>query len=100
MSRGWFSAEGTKMKQEHFAPIDTWEEQCCEIDGARPAEAHHIRTRGAGGSDDPENVMWLCRRHHREIHSMGRDAFFTQYLGRLRGERIRYWWRLRRGEAE
>lgn len=88
------------MKQEHFAPIDTWEEQCCEIDGARPAEAHHIRTRGAGGSDDPENVMWLCRRHHREIHSMGRDAFFTQYLGRLRGERIRYWWRLRRGEAE
>jgi len=81
-----------------FASIDTQEEQACEICSARPAEAHHIRTRGAGGSDDPENVMWLCGRHHREIHAMGRDSFFAQYIGRLRSERIRYWLRLR-GES-
>jgi len=87
----------TEYSESVFAvPIDTDEEQFCEVCGRRPAEAHHwLHTRGAGGSDDPRNLLWLCRRHHQEAHAMGRDSFFEQYRGRLRPERIRYWLRLR-----
>jgi 5-methylcytosine-specific restriction endonuclease McrA len=29
-----------------------------------PLDGHHIKFRGAGGADAPENVISLCRRHH------------------------------------
>jgi hypothetical protein len=29
-----------------------------------PKEIHHITTRGAGGSDVPENLITLCHKHH------------------------------------
>jgi len=31
-------------------------------------EPHHIRTRGAGGSDIRENLIQLCGEHHRAVH--------------------------------
>jgi len=43
------------------------------------AEGHHIRTRGAGGSDDESNILWLCRRHHVEIHTIGKYTFAKKY---------------------
>lgn len=33
-----------------------------------PGEPHHIRTRGAGGSDIRENLIQLCGEHHRAYH--------------------------------
>lgn len=30
---------------------------------------HHIKTRGAGGTDDLDNLICLCHRHHMEVHS-------------------------------
>ena len=50
----------------------------CIICGA-PGEAHHLRSKGAGGGDEPDNTMVLCRTHHREIHDIGRDTFITKY---------------------
>jgi hypothetical protein len=44
-----------------------------------PLDNHHITTRGAGGSDDPENIVRLCRKHHSECHSIGRESFFKKY---------------------
>ena len=32
---------------------------------------HHVKTRGAGGSDEPWNLMPLCQAHHNEIHMKG-----------------------------
>ena len=32
---------------------------------------HHIRTRGAGGLDVPENLLALCVQHHRMAHNVG-----------------------------
>ncbi len=29
-----------------------------------PLSIHHIKTRGAGGSDVPENLITLCQKHH------------------------------------
>lgn len=47
----------------------------CEVCG-RPAEPpHHIQTRGAGGGDEPDNLMSLCLLHHREIHDHGIETF-------------------------
>lgn len=42
----------------------------CEACGA-PAfgDPHHIKTVGAGGGDDDENLLRLCGRCHRLIHT-------------------------------
>ena len=32
-------------------------------------DVHHIRSRGAGGTDDVGNLICLCRRHHIEVHN-------------------------------
>ena len=29
-----------------------------------PLDVHHLRTRGSGGDDVPENMITLCRKHH------------------------------------
>jgi hypothetical protein len=36
---------------------------CCVVCGMAKVEAHHY------DYYDPMNVKWLCRKHHREIHS-------------------------------
>lgn len=44
-------------------------------DCGKPAEGepHHIRTRGAGGSDIRENLIQLCGEHHRMFHDGNLD---------------------------
>jgi 5-methylcytosine-specific restriction endonuclease McrA len=32
-------------------------------------DIHHIITRGAGGGNEPENLITLCRRHHHDAHA-------------------------------
>lgn len=39
-------------------------EPCAEC-GAEPADGHH------DNYDEPMNVRWLCRRHHRAVHKKG-----------------------------
>lgn len=41
--------------------------------------AHHIKTRGAGGSDEVENLMPVCQKHHLEIHQHGLVRFAEKY---------------------
>jgi predicted restriction endonuclease len=31
-------------------------------------DPHHIRSKGAGGQDVPENLITLCREHHDAAH--------------------------------
>lgn len=52
---------------------------CCAICGRPRPQIHHIVTRGAGGSDDPENLIPLCYVHHTKCHAMGRDTFARRY---------------------
>lgn len=35
------------------------------------AEYHHIKNFGSGGSNHPNNLIPLCRRHHRMVHNKG-----------------------------
>jgi len=43
------------------------------------AERHHIKSRGAGGSDSPENILWLCRTCHTKFHAKGWKWFINIY---------------------
>ena len=45
----------------------------------QPVDPHHVTSRGAGGGDEAENVVPLCREHHVEIHTIGRDTFRKKY---------------------
>lgn len=47
-------------------------------------DVHHIIPRSDGGSDDPDNLMHLCRKHHRQVHSEAGD--FSRW-GRKGGQR-------------
>ncbi len=50
--------------------IQATRKKYCELCG-KPAykEPHHIKTRGAGGSDIPENLIQLCGEHHFAVHT-------------------------------
>ena len=51
----------------------------CAVGGCREwGDRHHIRTRGAGGSDDSANIIYLCRVHHTELHTIGTEKFLAQ----------------------
>lgn len=44
----------------------------------KPAEHHHVKSRGSGGGDESSNLMPLCRTHHTEIH-WSRNKFVEKY---------------------
>lgn len=50
----------------------------CEVCGA-VADAHHIVSRGAGGSDEPYNLISLCRQHHGDYHQVGWVKFLEWF---------------------
>lgn len=73
--------------------------QPCIICGRLPSDAHHIKSKAAYGSD--YTTVCLCRGHHSEVHSLGRDTFqklhtlsfkdeviklLVSYIKRLKGQ--------------
>lgn len=44
-----------------------------------PTEWHHMQSRGAGGGDEPTNLVELCRGCHSEAHAMGMRSFAEKY---------------------
>lgn len=51
----------------------------CVVCGRPNPDRAHIRSRGAGGTWDEDNIMMLCRLHHREQHSIGIVTFALKY---------------------
>ena len=49
---------------------------CDQVPWGKP---HHIKSRGSGGSDEPENLLRLCWEHHVMIETVG-DKRFTEYF--------------------
>lgn len=55
-------------------------ERPCAVCGARaPSDPHHLKSRGSGGGDEPDNLLSLCRRHHTEVHQIGGITFLNKY---------------------
>jgi len=54
-------------------------EKCCVGYCTCKAEAAHVKTRGSGGDDVPENLMPLCKWHHAEQHIIGWQSFKTRH---------------------
>lgn len=57
-------------------------EKVCEIYNTEcrgGIDKHHIKSRGAGGSNEPDNLINLCRFHHTEVHGIGRWTFAKKY---------------------
>ena len=54
-------------------------DQPCLVCGNRwRTEAHHVRTKGAGGKDS--DCVPLCPYHHDKVHTMGRKTFEEEFL--------------------
>lgn len=70
-------------KRKHYsaAYAEYWQAHTrCEACRRLSSEApHHIRTRGAGGDDSPENLLGLCVVCHNLIHKSGREKFCRKY---------------------
>ena len=42
----------------------------CDICERRPGtDPHHVQYRSQGGADVPENLLWLCRTCHDDLHA-------------------------------
>ena len=55
----------------------------CEICGStKQVEIHHIRSKGAGGSDEHHNLIALWWKHHVKAHS---DVGFRGLVRRVKG---------------
>jgi len=61
----------TKTKRNHHRVENIQQEPCTACGVPGPSEAHHVSTRKAGGGDDADNVMPLCRSCHVRWHSLG-----------------------------
>jgi hypothetical protein len=62
--------------------------QGCVLHNQIQAEAHHVKTVGAGGSD--YRTVPLCRSHHVQVHRFGREWFEAKYQVNLDLEQIRF----------
>ena len=58
-------------QQYRQAIADDWD---CKSD------AHHVRTRGAGGGDTWDNLMALCRPHHQLWHRVGETEMRRRFV--------------------
>lgn len=65
--------------------LDSYQGSPCNICGKTEGTvAHHLKTKGAGGDDLPENLIAVCHEHHREIHDMGNVSFFEKYNSQIK----------------
>lgn len=61
-------------KRDAFA-LNSARSQPCVACGSSPADPAHIRSRGAGGPDEPWNLLSLCRNCHIYQHRSGWKKF-------------------------
>lgn len=51
----------------------------------------HTKTRASGGSDHPDNLIYMCRKHHTEKHAKGLTHMTTKYSQYHKALRDRGW---------
>lgn len=56
-------------------------ERRCIATGKLGVDLHHVRSRGAGGSDEPHNLMPVSHKVHQYIHQVGLREASAVYPG-------------------
>lgn len=59
--------------------LESYRLKSCLVCQTVPSDPHHIKSRGSGGDDSPENICPLCRKHHSEIHQIGLNRMLEKY---------------------
>jgi len=80
MTRDDIAAHCHKYKYSYAYEVYWAAHRTCEVDTCNlwSSPPHHIRTQGAGGDDDPANLLALCTGHHTGpmgIHPVGVVTF-------------------------
>lgn len=52
----------------------------CLVCNVKGVDVAHVKSRGAGGSDEEFNLFPACRRCHQEQHKIGILSFIQKYL--------------------
>lgn len=73
--------------------LDKYHTMPCLICGLFGSDPDHIKTKGSGGDDVPNNIVNLCRRHHSERHAIGWSSFVIKYP-KMRIELFRRGWQV------
>lgn len=58
------------------------EGRCAPNCAGQGAHAHHVRLRSQGGTDDLENLRWLCHNCHSWVHASPYEAYRLGLLER------------------
>ena len=69
----YFDIDDYRSRHKVCEACGEWQEQ---------TDIHHIKTRGSGGTDNPSNILALCRLHHTQFHS-GAPEDFSKEFGHL-----------------
>ncbi|MQA37844.1 HNH endonuclease [Rugamonas aquatica] len=56
--------------------------KCMLCDATTGLHRHHVKPRSLGGTDDPDNLITLCERHHDVAHSLD-DEFSRSNLTKI-----------------
>lgn len=68
--------------------------RCCGQSGFDFTVRHHFIMREAGGSDAPENLIELCRKHHRAYEKLTAKLMCEKLLALYGEEKLRSWIKL------
>jgi len=55
--------------------------RCAACSTFADIDRHHVTSVGAGGSDEPDNLMPLCRKHHVQVHTEGWSKMCKKWPG-------------------
>lgn len=69
--RRWRDPKAVEEGKRRLFATGKWCQICGR--GGVAIHAHHIRSRGAGGADAPENLVWVCADCHSRIHAARLD---------------------------
>lgn len=67
-----------KIRIQDKALLKSVKSERCVICG-KDSDPCHIKSRGSGGDDVPENLIPMCRNHHGTQHSIGWSRFIELY---------------------
>lgn len=71
--------------------LDEMRDEPCLVCKHTPSDPCHIKSKGAGGEDSYENVVPLCRVHHRLQHTVGWNRFARTHPTVLKALEARGW---------